>query len=134
MDINRNYYDTSQNVPIEYDRNNTQKFILKPLPGLVNIIVSPPETKISIKGKRYKANHSGIATISLPVGKHQIHFSLSGYESQKKSITLSPNKKTTIEVTMYLKPVTKKLERNAATPQRKIQSKVSHKSPLTRKS
>ena len=99
-----NYEPITQRVTVEYNENTTQKFDLKPLPGKVNIIVSPTRTEIKVGGKKYKAGASGIVSVPLPIGFHSISFKLSGYEPQEKTINIGPNENKTLEVNMKKRP------------------------------
>ena len=73
-----------------------------PKPGIVTIIVDPPETNISVGYKQYKANAVGHASIELPVGQHKIDFRLKGYEPVTRNVKLSANENKMLVVTMYL--------------------------------
>jgi hypothetical protein len=97
-----NYHDKTERVIVEYDRMNSKNFILQPKPGTLTIIITPPEAKISVGHKQYKADADGLASIELPAGKHQINFSLNGYKLETKYVTLSANEKASLEVEMYL--------------------------------
>ena len=76
-----------------------------PKPGIVTIIVDPPETNISVGYKQYKANAVGHASIELPVGQHKIDFRLKGYEPVTRNVKLSANENKMLVVTMYLSKV-----------------------------
>ena len=99
-----NYEEITQRVTVEYRENNTKKFNLKPLPGTINLIVSPSRAEITINKKKYRPNSSGIASIQLATGSHKIEFSANGYEFQEKTISLGANEKKTLEVTMKKRP------------------------------
>ena len=97
-----NYHDKTERVTVEYDRKNSKKFILSPKPGTVTIFITPKEAKISVGYKQYKADSAGIASIELPVGKHDIKFKLKGYEKVTKKVSVSANEKKSFDIQMYL--------------------------------
>jgi len=97
-----NYHDKTERVMVEYDRKNSKNFILESKPGTVTIIIDPPEAKIYVGYKQYKAEADGIASIELPVGRHNIEFRSKGYESVTKNVTVSANEKKSLDVQMYL--------------------------------
>ena len=101
-----NYHDKTERVMVEYDRKNSKNFILQPKPGTVTIIISPPETKISVGDKQYKVDTDGIASIELPVGQHKIDFRLKGYEPVTKNVTVLANEKKSLEIQLYLSKTT----------------------------
>jgi hypothetical protein len=99
-----NYQDVTQRITVEYNENTNRNIDLKPLPGKINIIVSPSSTYVSLNGKKIKTNPSGITSVALAAGTHRINFSLYGYEPVEKVVTIKANESTSLEVNMKKLP------------------------------
>ena len=99
-----NYQDITQRITVEYNENTTPNIDLKPLPGKINIIVSPSSTDVSVNGKKIKTNSSGITSVELTAGTHRINFSLYGYEPVEKVVTIAANESMSLEVNMKKLP------------------------------
>ena len=99
-----NYQDVTQRITVEYNENTTPNIYLKPLPGKINIIISPSSTDVSVNWKKIKTNSSGITSVELTAGTHRINFSLYGYEPVEKVVTIAANESTSLEVNMKKLP------------------------------
>ncbi|MBN2279355.1 MAG: SUMF1/EgtB/PvdO family nonheme iron enzyme [Candidatus Marinimicrobia bacterium] len=101
------YRDISEVVSIELGRAISKSYNLEQITGNLLFNISPLEAKVELKRNgRTIENWTGMKSLKdLPIGEYQVSSSASGYDNQSKTITISENKTTNIDIKMEKRSV-----------------------------
>jgi uncharacterized protein (TIGR02145 family) len=108
IEVKKSGYSTvSRTIMIEQAQDQTQSFTLQQLTGKLQFVVEPMETKVILKqGSQQIDTWTGSKYLSdIGVGNYTLELSASSYSNQTKTITISENKTTNIDIKMVKKKV-----------------------------